>query len=145
MCITVTKIRHSYKLETIDGEKLIPVWKVIAQNDKSAFAEFYSLNGAYATYHNWKHGWNSAYIHNYLRNTWWEKDLGFHFCLTRHDAEYYLKNVLVKIYDMNCRYLKVVKMFVRKHDIVSKGFSEANTSVVPSLVATEAYYPTQKS
>ena len=148
MCLQKQTIKHSYKLETINGEKLIPVWKVITKNDKSVFAEFILYPSAKP--HNWVDGWNKA-NRQYAHTEWTSDtyDYGFHFFLTKSDADRYINTMIMKnVFNFDRKMpwrdeLKVVKMHVRQRDILAKGIHtilRATNGSFRSLSTTEAYY-----
>lgn len=128
-------MKHSYKLETIDGELLIPVWKVINDLGESPIYSIYK----------WKSGWNTS---NRIHKEQNDNDdsappgfrkspckngilRGFHFFLAKKDATKY------KTQDGE----HIVKMYVRKNDIVAYGRSAyALEHDGKALVAMNAYW-----
>ena len=81
MCLEIRKIKHSYKYEIVNGEKLIPVWKVITEDDYSIFPELLGA-ASHAIFHIWNIGWNYAKV-NSLKDGHEYTDTGFHFLLSQ--------------------------------------------------------------
>ena len=123
MCLKVEKIKHSYKYEIVNGEKMIPVWKILRSDLVSPYYEY-----------SWKHGLNTSdykfrsYDSEHIYN-------GFHFYVCKQDALTMIENVSYGSY-YSCP-AKVYKMYVRKEDIIEKG----TFNYLKSLVAKKAYFP----
>ena len=154
MCLNVLKVKHSYKYETIDGQKLIPVWKVVTNLHESPSSAIGAATGA--KYHAWNQGWNQSSVRgvkqeqemNFVISLLNQVYLGFHLLITKKDAvaymnamiQHYKKTVTIRPKDLTHR-LKVIKVYVKKEDVVGKGTSSfGNFFGCPSLVATKAYW-----
>ena len=128
MCLRVEKINHSYKYEMINGEKMIPVWKILSE---SLISPYYSYP--------WKHGWNIS-DYDYDRPYLLSENIyhGFHFYLSKKDAirtvaDYYYGGYFGDFMDS----ARVCKMYIRKEDIIGKGTFHYRKSIV----ASRAYFP----
>jgi len=131
---------------------MIPVWKVLRTNNKSPLQPFF-----------WERGWNECNKRPYFLGTGFNKQpmkkadqgslvtRGFHFLLTQKDALEYAFD-LTTWPSLSCYTHKVVKMYVRKEDIIAKGtarrfiYNKDDPTLlmaaprVPALVATQAYW-----
>jgi len=157
MCLYIKKIPHSYKTETINNQKMIPVWKIITTNNKSPSKDLRFNTGA--TEHSWTKGWNIS-NRRFRRYNKFDEDRpntfdedgpktickGFH-CLTRKkDAIAYRQAIITYFLTRSNRklnqQLKIIKVYVRKDDIIAKGHSCFGTFIelCPSLAATQVYW-----
>ena len=157
MCLNIQNVKHSYKYESINGEQLIPVWKILAQNNCSPLLS-----------HLWTKGWNkSNRIHKdtfvpssgFIDDIWEEKQLnalglsmltkksfkrvvrGFHFYLTKKEAEQD-RQIWINTLTLTSRNnIKTVKMYVRKTDIIARGTAKIVKGTSPRvLAAMNAYW-----
>jgi len=146
MCLNVRKVKHSYKTESINGEKLIPVWKVLKSHYFNP-CMLYSPH-FYAT---WQKGWNVSdrpSIQTFRGNEEIGEEVfvGFHFFLTKKGAKIYCQ----ELNRYANKQFSIYKMYVHKRDIVERGTTDIDWyktpwHKIPSLVATQAYWKGNQS
>ena len=144
MCHSIQPIKHSYKLENINGQKFIPVWKVITRYNKSPIASYllYPISSA----HLWTKGWNYSNRYSYPLKEVKNLDLtqGFYFLPTKKEAQIYVQMLsnMLKPLTLTKFDIKIVKMHILKEDIVSTGITEyKNTQQqIRSICTSKAYW-----